>query len=78
MPKEDSVEPEHTKEDPAERALFETIKATYALGLEPEQHAMIKELRVRLRTVSLGERMVLIDAIENAIGQNIEGQEFDL
>ena len=34
-----------TAEDPAERKLFETIRATYALALEPEQHAMIKELR---------------------------------
>ncbi len=72
------MEPEQPKEDPAERELFETIKATYALALEPEQHAMIKELRFHLPTISFGERMVLIDDIENAISQNIEGREFDL
>ena len=66
------MEPEQRQEDPAERQLFETIKATYALALEPEQHAMIKELRFNLPTISVDERMALIDAIENAIGQNIE------
>ena len=48
------------------------------LRLEPEQHAMIKELRFHLPTIPFGERMVLIDDIENAISQNIEGREFDL
>jgi len=72
------VEPEQPKEDPAERELFETIKGTYALVQEPEQHAMIKELRFHLPTISSGERMVLIDDIENAVSQNIEWQEPDL
>jgi hypothetical protein len=65
------------QEDPAERELFETIKGTYALTEEPEQHAMIKELR-RLTTISSGERRSLIDAIENAVGQNVEWQELEL
>jgi hypothetical protein len=66
-------------EDPAERETFDTIKSTYPLAFEPEQHAMIKELRSRLSTISAGERTALIDAIERAIGRNIEEQEdFDL
>ena len=64
-------------EDPAERELFETIRATYTFALEPEQHAMIKELRSHLSTISVEERLALIDAVESAIGQNIEGEEFD-
>ena len=67
--------PEQPREDPADRELFETIKGTYGLAEEPEQHAMIKELRFRLPTISAGERMVLIDAIENAISRNMEWQE---
>lgn len=70
--------PERQREDPAERELFETIKGTYALVEEPEQRAMIKELRSRLTTISSGERMSLIDAIENAISQNMEWQELEL
>ena len=65
------------KEDPAERELFATIKGTYALAEEPEQHAMIKELR-RMTTITSGERRSLIDAIENSIGQNVEWQELEL
>jgi hypothetical protein len=72
------VAPERQREDPAERELFETIKGTYALVEEPEQRAMIKELRSRLTTISSGERMSLIDAIENAISQNMEWQELEL
>jgi hypothetical protein len=70
--------PDQPKEDPAERELFETIKGTYALAEEPEQHAMIKELRSQLTTISAGERMALIDAIENGISQNMEWQELGL
>ena len=66
------------QEDPAERELFETIKGTYALAEEPEQHAMIKELRFHLPTIPSGERMGLIDNIENAIGRNMEWQELEL
>jgi hypothetical protein len=72
------VAPERQREDPAERELFETIKGTYALVEEPEQRAMIKELRSKLTTISSGERMSLIDAIENAISQNMEWQELEL
>jgi len=75
---EAAVEPEQAHENPAERELFETIKATYAFALEPEQHAMVKELRSHLSTIPPGERAALIDAVESAIGQNIEGEEFDL
>ena len=70
--------PEQQGEDTAERELFETIKGTYALAEAPEQHAMIKELRSRLTTISSAERMSLIDAIENSIGQNVEWQELEL
>ena len=70
--------PEQQGEDPAERELFETIKATYALAEEPEQHAMVKELRSRLTTISSAERTSLIDAIENSIGRNVEWQELEL
>jgi len=69
---------EETTEDPAEREIFEIIKSTYPLALEPEQHAMIKELRSQLGTISVDERIALIDAIESAVGQNIEEQEYDL
>ena len=65
------------QEDPAERELFATIKGTYALAEEPEQHAMIKELR-RLTTIPPGERRSLTDAIGNAVGQNVEWQELEL
>ena len=70
------MESEQRQEDRAERQLFETIRATYPLAQEPEQHAMIKELRFNLPTISSEERMALIDAIENAVGQNIEDSEF--
>jgi len=73
------MEPEAAPEDPAERELFETIKATYTFVLEPEQHAMIKELRSHLTSIPIGERKALIDRIENAVGQNIEDvSEYDL
>lgn len=75
---EDSMKPEQRQEDPAERELFETIKATYSLALEPEQHAMITELRSHLPTIGSDERLSLIDDIESSIGQNIEGQELEL
>jgi hypothetical protein len=39
---------------------------------------MVKELRSHLSTISPGERAALIDAVESAIGQNIEGDEYDL
>ena len=65
-----------TAEDPGEREIFETIKSTYMLAFEPEQHAMIKQLRSRhLATIPVNERATLIDAIESAIGQNVEEQE---
>jgi len=75
---EAAVEPARAPEDPAEREIFETIKATYAFALEPEQQAMVKQLRTHLSTIPVGERVALIDAVESAIGQNIEGEEFDL
>ena len=75
---EPPMEPDQPQEDPAERELFETIKATYALAPEPELHAMIRELRQHLPTLSFRERKALIDDIESAIGQDIEAQERDL
>jgi hypothetical protein len=71
------VKPGETTEDPAEREIFETIKSTYTFALAPEQNAMIKELRSQLATIPARERTVLINDIENAIGQNIEEQEFE-
>ena len=71
------MERNQPKEDPAERGIFETIKATYALALEPEQQAMVQELRTRLPTISLEERMALVDDIQNSIGQNLQ-EEFEL
>ena len=68
---------EQAQEDPAERELFETIRTTYALALEPEQHAMVNELRDDLRTIRWEERSELINDIQNAIGQNLE-EEFEL
>lgn len=59
-------------DDPADRQLFETIKATYMLALEPEQHAMVRQLRSQLPSIALPERTELIDDIQNAIGQNLE------
>jgi hypothetical protein len=70
------VEKKELKEDPEERELFETIRTTYALALEPEQNAMIKELREGVRTIPQWERLELINDIENAIGQNLE-EEFE-
>ena len=70
------VAQEQAQEDPAERELFETIRTTYPLALEPEQQAMIKELRDRMRTIPKGERLELINDIEKAIGQNLE-EEFE-
>jgi hypothetical protein len=58
-------------EDPAERGLFETMKATYLLALEPEQHAMINQLR-KMPTIPLEERRALISDIENSVGQKLE------
>jgi len=72
------VEPEQPKEAAAERELFETIKSTYALAEEPEQRAMIKQLRSHLPTIPSSELMSLIDEIESAVGQNVEWQQLDL
>lgn len=69
---EDNCGTEPAAEDRAQRGLFETIKATDELASEPEQHAMVNELRTRMPTISFEERMELIDDIHNAIGQNLE------
>lgn len=71
------MEPKSPQEDPTERALFETIRTTYAFALQPEQQAMVKELRHQLMTISAEERMGLIDDIENAISQDVEGGEYE-
>ena len=59
-------------EDAAERTLFETISQTYALALEPEQQAMIRQLRSHLQSVPADERNALIADIERSVGQNLE------
>jgi hypothetical protein len=75
-PRTDLVKHEQKKEDPAEREIFETIMTTYALALEPEQRAMVKELRDHLRTIPHEERQELINDIQEAIGRNLE-EEFE-
>jgi hypothetical protein len=75
-PRSTGVKDEPLREDLAERELFETIRTTYALALEPEQQAMIKELRNKLGTIPQWERVELINDIETVIGQNLE-EEFD-
>lgn len=75
-PRRNGVQQRQTPEDPAERELFETISATYALALEPEQHAMVKQLRDHLRTIPQEERLGLINSIQEAIGRNLE-EEFE-
>ena len=62
------------EEDPGERRLFETIRTTYALALEPEQLAMVRQLRNHLASISFEERTELIDDIQRAIGQNMEDE----
>ena len=66
------------QEDPAERKLFETITETNELALEPEQHAMLKELRRYLPTIPADERNALIDDIENAISKTQDERDFEL
>ncbi len=62
-------------EDPAERELFTTLKATYSLASQPEQQAMIMQLRSHLTTIPSLERMRLIDEIESAVGRNLEEED---
>lgn len=68
-----------TREKPGsdrdDRAIFDTIAETYRLAPEPEQRAMVVELRDKLPAIPAGERESLIDAIERAIGENLEWQE---
>ncbi|MET0864585.1 MAG: hypothetical protein ABWZ98_09655 [Nakamurella sp.] len=71
------MEHRRTRDAAAERELFETMRTTYAVALEPEQQAMIRELRHHLTTIPADERMALIDDIENAIGQHLEDQEYE-
>jgi hypothetical protein len=66
-----AMEQAHPQGDADERELFETMKGTYTVALEPEQRAMIKQLR-RMHTVPPAERNALINDIENAVGQNLE------
>jgi hypothetical protein len=63
-------------EDPAQRQLFDTIASTYALASEPEQRAMITELRSRhLRSIPEQERERLIDDIRTAVGRDLEDEQ---
>lgn len=64
--------------DRDERAIFDTIAETYRFAPEAEQQAMVVELRDALPTIPAGERESLIDAIERAIGENLEWQEPEL
>lgn len=70
--------PERPGSDRDERAIFDTIAATYRFAPEAEQQAMVSELRGALPTIPAGERESLIGAIERAIGENLEWQEPEL
>ena len=67
--------PEPTDNVRDDEEIFGTIQASYASASEPEQRAMVQELRHRLSTIPLDRRMSLIDAIERSIGENLEWQE---
>lgn len=69
------MEREQTGSDRDDRTIFDTIAKTYQQAPETEQQAMADELRHRLPTISAAEREPLIDAIERAIGENLEWQE---
>ena len=71
------VEQQQPREDPAERELFETIRTTYPLALEQEQHAMVTELKDNMSTIPLEERVELINDIQQSIGRIVE-EEFEL
>ena len=43
------------KDDAGERRRFDAIKVTYEGAPEPEQQAMLNELRFKLSTIPLGE-----------------------
>lgn len=60
-----------------EQEIFATLEATYPLAGEVEQRAMVEQLRSHLPTIPADRRMALIDAIERAIGENVEWQEQD-
>ena len=66
---------EPTENSRDDEKIFDTIEASYASAPEPEQQAMVQELRHRLSTVPLERRMSLIDAIERSIGENQQWQE---
>ncbi len=61
--------------DRDDRTIFDTIAETYRAAPEAEQRAMVEAIRHRLPTIPAGEREPLIDAIERAIGENLEWQE---
>ena len=71
------VEHEQATEDAAEREIFETIRTTYPLALEPEQHAMIRELRDQLQSIPDQQRLGLINEIQKVIGRNLE-EEYEI
>jgi len=66
---------QQSRDERDESEIFETIKATYALALEPEQRAMVGQLRDHLSTIPYSQRMSLIDDIERQIGASLEWQE---
>jgi hypothetical protein len=61
--------------DPADEEIFAAIEATYASAAEPEQRAMLKELRHGLPAIPAARRTVLIDAIERSIRENLEWED---
>ena len=66
---------QQSRDERDESEIFETIKATYAFAPEPEQRAMVRQLRDRLPTIAEDQRMSLIDSIEREIGVGLEWQD---
>jgi cystathionine beta-lyase family protein involved in aluminum resistance len=58
-------------EDAEQRRRFMIIKVTHESAPEPEQQAMLNELRFKLSTVPLGERTEMISNIQFEIGQRM-------
>ena len=59
------------QDDAVERRRFAAIKVNYEGASEPEQQAMLNELRFKLSTIPLGERTELISEIQSEIGQKM-------
>ena len=72
------MKPDRPDEGSADRELFEMIEQTFPLVAEPEQQAMVQQLRSGLPSIPLRERQALIDRIQAAIGENLEWSDLEL